>query len=139
MLAKVEITVLCLTALAFAAFGLQWLVDPVSMAKALGIILTNGDATSDARAIYGGMELGLGAFQIYCAAAPARRPVGLAAAAMVLTGLGLARLAGICIAPDGVSGATHQLLATDAAGAVLCGAAAIWSRNRRAARATTNH
>ncbi len=130
MLAKVEVTVLCLTALAFAAFGVQWLVDPIAMAKALGIILTNGDATSDARAVYGGMELGLGAFQIFCAVSPARRPVGLTAAAMVLSGLGLARFTGILLADGGVSGATYQLLATDAVGAVLC-AAAVWSRSVR--------
>jgi len=44
------IGVLCAGALAFGAFGAQWLIDPVAMAAPLGIVLTNGDATSDARA-----------------------------------------------------------------------------------------
>ena len=53
---------LCLGAVAFAAFGVPWLIHPQSMAHDLGIILTNGDATSDARAVDGRMELGLAAF-----------------------------------------------------------------------------
>ena len=39
---------------------------------------------------------------------------------LTLFGLGLSRLTGILLAPDGVSGATKQLLFTDLAGATLC-------------------
>jgi Domain of unknown function (DUF4345) len=121
---------LCLGAVAFAAFGVQWLVHPEAMAHDLGILLTNGDATSDARAVYGGMELGLGAFLAYSAWSPARRSQGLAAAMMTLLGLGLSRLIGIVFAAGGVSGATRQLLVTDLGGAALCAAVFFVSRRQ---------
>ena len=126
---------LCLGAVAFWAFGLQWLAHPVVMAQPLGIVLTNGDATSDARAVYGGMELGLGLFLIYSCWAPQRRTQGLAAGALTLLGLGSARLAGILLAPEGVSAATLQLLGTDFAGVALFAAAFYVSRSVPAAGA----
>jgi hypothetical protein len=119
----VAVAALCLAALGFFAFAAQWLVDPVGMAKALGITLAGGDATSDARAVYGGMEAGLGAFLLFCAVGKTRRTTGLAAAAMTMLGLGLARLFGIAADPAGVTGATHQLLATDFLGSALAFAA----------------
>jgi uncharacterized protein DUF4345 len=122
---------LCLGAVAYAAFGVQWLLHPQTMAHDLGILLTNGDATSDARAVYGGMELGFAAFLAYSAWSPARRSQGLAAAMLTLFGLGLARLTGILVAPDGVTGATRQLLFTDFAGATLCTAMFVVSRRIR--------
>jgi hypothetical protein len=126
--------VLCLGAVGYAAFGVQWLAHPEAMARELGIILTNADATSDARAVYGGMELGFAAFLAYSAWSPARRSQGVAAAMLVLTGLGLARLAGILVAPDAVTGATKQLLGTDLGGAALCTVAFFVSRGRGEAR-----
>lgn len=117
-----------LASLAFIAFAVQWLLDPVGMARVLGIILTNGDSTSDARAVYGGLELGLGIFIAYCTWSPARRPQGLAAAALTLWGLGLSRFVGIQLAPDGVSGATWQLLTMDLIGAVCCSLTFVVSR-----------
>lgn len=120
---------LCLGAVAFWVFGLQWLAHPAVMAQPLGIVLTNGDATSDARAVYGGLELGLGLFLVYSCWSPQRRTQGLAAGALTLLGLGGARLAGILLAPDGVSGSTHQLLATDFIGVALFAAAFYVSRS----------
>lgn len=121
---------LCLGALAFAAFGVQWLVRPDAMAHELGILLTNGDATSDARAVYGGMELGFGAFLAYSAWSPARRTQGVAAAMMVLFGLGIARLIGIVLAEGGVTSGTRQLLVTDLGGAALCTVVFLLSRKQ---------
>jgi len=116
---------LALAAVGFAAFAVQWLVHPSAMAGPLGIVLQNGDATSDARAVYGGLELGLAAFLSYCAMSAARRTLGLTAATFAMLGLGLARLGGVLVAPEGVTGATHQLLGTDFGGAALC-AVALW-------------
>ncbi|MEO7113795.1 MAG: DUF4345 family protein [Polyangiaceae bacterium] len=121
------LVMLVLGAIGFALFGVKWLVNPTGMATPLGIILTNGDATSDARAVYGGMELGLGLFLAYSAIAPARRTQGLAAAAITLAGLGVSRSIGI-IAAESVTSGTYALLATDLTGTVLCIAAFLVSR-----------
>ena len=122
------VVMLWLGALAFAAFGVQWLMNPTAMAVPLGITLTNGDATSDARAVYGGMELGLGVFLAYSALAATRRTQGLAAAALTLAGLGLSRLTGILLVGSAVAAGTWQLLGTDVVGTVLCTAAFFVSR-----------
>jgi Domain of unknown function (DUF4345) len=118
-----------LGALAFAAFGVQWLANPIAMAQPLGIILTNGDATSDARAVYGGLELGMAMFLAYSCWSPKRRTQGLAAGALTLLGLGTARLIGILLAPEGVSSSTLGLLATDFTGVALFTAAFFVSRS----------
>ena len=131
--------VLALAALGFIAFGLQWLARPVVMAQPLGITLGNGDATSDARAVYGGMELGLGVFFVYCLLSARRRTLGLAGATLVMLGLGLSRLLGIVLDPHGVTGATHQLLATDLGGAALCAVALFVSRARDAIAIPAEH
>ena len=124
------IGVLGIGALAFGAFGIQWLLDPTAMAVPLGIVLTNGDATSDARAVYGGMELGMAAFLLYSAWSKDRRTQGLAAAAFSLLGLGTCRLIGIGLG-HGVSAGTYQLLGTDLGGTALCATAFAVSRRVR--------
>jgi F0F1-type ATP synthase assembly protein I len=127
------IGVLCVGAIAFGAFGVQWLVDPIAMASPLGIVLTNGDATSDARAVYGGMELGMAAFLLYSASSKDRRTQGLAAAALSLFGLGTCRLIGILLG-HGVSAGTYQLLGTDLAGTTLCAVTFLVSRKADSSR-----
>lgn len=122
------VTVLCLGALAYGVFGVKWLVDPTGMATPLGITLNNGDATSDARAVYGGMELGLAAFLAFCATARSRRTLGLVAAVFSLLGLGCSRLIGILLVDSAVTGGTWQLLGTDFGGATLCAVAFFVSR-----------
>lgn len=133
--------VLWLAAAGFAVFGVQWLAHPADMARPLGIVLTNGDATSDARAVYGGMEVGLGLFLAYSAWSLRRRTQGLAAATVVLLCLGLSRFAGIVAAPGGVTGGTFQLLSTDLGGAALCAVALFVSRSvfPRATSVETKH
>lgn len=125
---RVSIGLLGLGSLAFIAFGIQWLAAPQTMAQPLGIVLTNADATSDARAVYGGLEIGIGLFLAYCALSAATRRTGLVAGMLALFGLGLARLAGIVVAPEAVSGGTHQLLAMDLGGAVLFAVGVIVAR-----------
>ena len=122
------LAILGLGALGFAIFGVQWLADPAAMAQPLGILLTNGDATSDARAVYGGLEIGFGLFLAYSAWSPARRTQGLAAGALVLGGLGLARIAGVLLAPGGAGHATSMLLITDLTGITLFVVAFLVSR-----------
>jgi hypothetical protein len=113
--------VLGLDAAAYGVFGVRWLVDPAGMAGPLGISLANADATSDARAVYGGLELGLAVLLVICAARRDLRTFGLLAATCTLGGLGVCRLIGVGVDPA-ITGATWQLLATDVLGIAMNGA-----------------
>jgi hypothetical protein len=110
---------LLLNAAAFMFFAVKWIVTPVVMATGLGIQLTNADAITDAQAVYGGLEFGAGAFLALCALRRSMTHTGLIAATFMLSGLALARSTGILLAAEHVTGATWQLLITDAIGATL--------------------
>jgi hypothetical protein len=113
---KLAVVFLCLNAAAFGFFGVKWLMDPAGMAGPLGIVLSNADALTDAQAVYGGLELGLGLYLAWCALRQPLRFGGLLAATLALAGLGLSRLAGIVAVAGPISHATTQLLATDLVG-----------------------
>lgn len=115
----VSAILLLLNAAAFAFFGVKWLLSPETMALGLGIHLTNADAITDAQAVYGGLELGVGVFLGICAVKKPMQHAGLLAATATLSGLALCRGLGIFLAHQHVTGATWQLLATDVTGATL--------------------
>ncbi len=129
---------LLLNAAAFVFFGLKWLFTPVAMATGLGIQLTNADAITDAQAVYGGLELGVGIFLVVCALRPAMLFSGLLAATLALSGLGLCRGLGVVLATTHVTGATWQLLATDLTGATLNALALIVASRKLGITATTS-
>lgn len=110
---------LLLNAAAFVFFGVKWLLSPEAMASGLGIRLTNADAITDAQAVYGGLELGVGTFLGICGLRPRLQWAGLLAATLALSGLALSRGLGIVLAVQSVTGATWQLLITDITGATL--------------------
>jgi hypothetical protein len=116
---RLHSVVLLLNAASFCFFGVRWFLTPHVMSQPLGIVLTNADAVTDAQAVYGGLELGVGLFLAYCATRPHLRHVGLLASTLTLTGLGLTRLIGVAMSATPVTGATTQLLATDWLGIVL--------------------
>ena len=124
--------VLVLDALASGFFGVKWAIDPVAMATPLGIVLTNGDALSDARAVYGGLEIGIALLLVHCARRADLRTLGLLAATLTLGGLGLTRVGSVLLAAAPITGATKQLLVTDFLGVVVNGA--LWARSHRAAK-----
>ena len=61
------------------AFGMAYLVSPVSMLELTGGSALTPAATTDVRATYGGLQLGLGAFLLWSALAPERIPSALLA------------------------------------------------------------
>jgi hypothetical protein len=103
------------------------------MAGPLGIHLGNADAITDAQAVYGGLELGLGAFLAVCAFRPDLRWAGLIAATLTLGGLALARSIGVLMVHTPITGATRQLLATDLGGTVLNAVVLVMAARRRRA------
>jgi hypothetical protein len=88
--------VLAAGALAFAAFGAALLVAP-SLLGTVDLAPPNATAASDLRAVYGGIELGVGAFLGLCAARPAWRTPGLTAMALALGGAAVGRLLGLTL------------------------------------------
>ncbi|HYE96439.1 MAG TPA: DUF4345 family protein [Rubricoccaceae bacterium] len=106
-----------LAALAFAGFGAWLLVDPAAL-SVLGIELTRPTATTEIRAFYGGLELGLAAFFARAATRVEWFRPALLAQALALGGIVLGRVVGFV-----VDGSAAPLIlafaALEAAGAVL--------------------
>ena len=110
--------VLVLSALAFAGFGVAFLVAPVPMAGTIGILLPEPSARIDLRATYGGFEIGLAIFLLWCLGAPDRLRAGLLASALCIGGFGVTRL--VALAFDGpVRPSIHVALALELTGLVL--------------------
>jgi hypothetical protein len=93
---------LFLIALTFLGFGTWGLLQPESLASAVGWTLEGANARVEVRAFYGGLELGIGIFLCGCALRRARVDLGLWAVAWMTGGAGLARGAGLLL--DGREG-----------------------------------
>jgi hypothetical protein len=90
---------LALGALGFIGFGLAFLLAP----GLLGLVeldASTPSARSDVRAVYGGIELGVGAFLAVCARRAPWQRAGLTAQALMLGGAALGRVASV--AADGL-------------------------------------
>lgn len=110
--------VLSLDALAFGAFGALYLIRPEEMAASVGIALKDRGALVDVQGMYGGLELGLALYLVYCLLGSTRRGFGLLAGACALTGIAATRA--LAVARFGLPGpAVFQLLIIDWVGAIL--------------------
>ncbi len=94
--------VLLVMGLLWIAFGVLGLIAPVMILGAVGLDIGTADALADARAMYGGSQIGLGVFFVYCSRAEGLERAGLIALALVAAGFGLARSFGIAV--DGARG-----------------------------------
>lgn len=110
---------LALSAVLFAAFGAGFAVAPAWMASHVDLALTTPTARADVAAIYGGLELGLGAFLGLCLFRNRLR-TGLLAAGLALAGIALVR--GFHLAAYGGEPMLWGILASETAGAAL----ALW-------------
>ncbi len=82
------------------AFGMAYLVSPVSMLELTGGSASTPAAITDVRATYGGLQLGLGAYLLWSALAPERIPSALLALSLVAGAVGGCRLLGVLIDGD---------------------------------------
>jgi hypothetical protein len=106
------------SALVWLPYGLFCAVQPTYLAHAAGVIASSPTALTEIRAMYGGLEVGIGAL---CLCALLRRPLVRPALLMlcfVCAGLGLTRLAGLVIDGSG-SGYTFGALALEIPSALL--------------------
>ena len=92
---------LALIALSYVVFGFVFLFNPNEMAAILGLGLGVDGARTDFRAMYGGLEIGVGAFLLICALRREFVRVGLFASACALMAMATSRSVGLLL--DGVS------------------------------------
>jgi hypothetical protein len=124
-------TMLALTAVGFLGFGLAFTFRPDQMAALIEIALPSATARVDFAATYGGFELGVGAFLLYCARRPGWLEPGLLAATLALSGFAMIRLLGIAASGGQVRSAIYGALALETLGVLVNGWALL---NRRKSR-----
>ncbi|MCA9541020.1 MAG: DUF4345 family protein [Myxococcales bacterium] len=120
-------------AVMYVVVGVGFIVDTPGLWTHVGVPLGTPNALVDVRAIYGGLDLGLGLALVYCARTPGGRTAGLAISALTFAGIALTRSAGLL--HDGVEGnLPFGLLTIEASGALI--AALAWRAQARFERAT---
>ncbi len=126
--ARMARLLLFVTALAFAVFGVLFIVSPERMAGTVTLVVATPMARTEVLAMYGGLELGIAAFLAHCAYHPAYTTPGLLAAGLMLTGLGTLRLIGV-VTGEGTQPLMWELLVFELVGGVL--ALVFWWRASR--------
>ena len=107
----------------FTGFGIACLVRPESMLKRVDVRAQSARGTTELRAMYGGLELGLGAFFAIAAAKPEWSRPALLAQTLGLGALAASRLAGIL--SDHPRGSLMKALFAAESSAAGLGAAAL--------------
>ncbi len=109
---------LMLAALLFAGFGLASLFQPERIAGMVGIRASTTAGRSEIRAVYGGLELGLGAFLVYCALDAQRLELGLLLVVLTYGAAAVGRMIGIALDRP-VEGVTRRILVAEVAFAIV--------------------
>ena len=89
-----------ITALALGAYGLMCLVQPSIVAEATGMQLLTGTATVEVRAMYGGLQIGIGLLALLGALRAELRGPVLISMCLLFFGIASGRLVGIAIESD---------------------------------------
>lgn len=122
--------VLALGALGFLGFGLAFYARPVPLGEYVQLGVGSPVAIVEVRAMYGGLELGIGVLLAACVLRPGWCQLGLLAAALCLGGLGGGRASAMLL--GGVGDVHRGLVAFELSGATLAAATFLWERRRRA-------
>lgn len=128
--AAVAPLVLLLNGLAFTGFGLAFLLIPDTMMTHIDLEIPTPMVRTDMRAIYGGLEIGLGLWLLLACARPRLREAGLYSATLATGGLVCGRAYGLAM--DGVDPTNPQLIASELAAFLLCAGALALTRGRSA-------
>lgn len=121
------VAVLALNGLAFAGFGLAFAVRPDAMMALIDLNIPHEVARTDIRALYGGMELGLGLWLLLAAARPRLWEAGLLSGGLVTLGMVVAR--GLGMGVDGVDPTNPTLLIYELCASMLCWGALVVLRS----------
>jgi len=109
---------LAVSALVWLPYGIYCFFQPGYLAGAAGVAASSATGTVELRAMYGGLQAGIGALALFAALRPAWVPHALVALAFLCAGLFLSRLAGAAAAGE-VSGYTAFGLAFEFTSAVV--------------------
>lgn len=84
----------------YLALGLWCTIDPAGTSASIGYALTNDSARSEYLTVYGGLEVGLAGFFVFCAWRSEFRRGGLALAAFTYAGIAIWRGATVALLAD---------------------------------------
>lgn len=88
---RLDVFALVLGGLSFLGFGALMLLSPQAVMASIGLVLPDGVPTTEIRAFYGGLELGLGALLMAAVVVPAHRPYALVLGSVAYGAIGLTR------------------------------------------------
>lgn len=86
--------VLAASIIAWLGLGSWLYVNPLELSGA-GLVADTANGRTEVRAFYGGLEVGIAAFLIWCLVRPERTRTGLVAALLTIGCTGLGRLSGM--------------------------------------------
>jgi len=109
--------ILGISAMVFIGIGVAFLVTPQSLLPRVNINATPGTALTDVRAVYGGLDLGIGLFLAFCFVRGQLR-TGLVACVFTLGGLSCGRILGIGLNRE-QDMITYYLLAAEVLGVAM--------------------
>jgi hypothetical protein len=89
--------ILALAALAFLGFGIAFLVSPAAMGALVDLDLISATARTEVRAMYGGLEIGLGVGLLTLLLRHRQVALGLRVALAAFVGLAAGRLYGLAV------------------------------------------
>ncbi len=123
---KFSMGVLLLNGVIFVLLGLGFLFDPMGMAATISLEPTSAAGMAELRAVYGGLELGLGGFFLLALRWERLQESALWLLLIAYGGISVGRMGGVLLDQPSDS-MTYQLLAIEIVGAALAGAA-LWRR-----------
>jgi hypothetical protein len=88
---------LALSALVWLPYGLWCFLRPEFLAEAAGIVASTTTASTELRAMYGGLQMGIGMLAAAAVLAPSLRRPALLTVAFLCTGLATTRLLGVLL------------------------------------------
>lgn len=87
------------SALVFVGIGLWTLQDPEGALREVGVLAASPGGVLELRAMYGGLELGMALFLLWCLRTPVTTWAGVVASTLTIGGLGVVRLLGLLLVP----------------------------------------
>lgn len=112
--------ILLISVVATLGLGVAFLTMPERMLAPVNLPLDAPEARAEIRAFYGGFQLGVGLFLLWCWAIRKRVRTGLILATLIWTGSTIGRVAGIASDPD-QNAMIFVFLALDILGALVSG------------------